>query len=250
MRDVIAISPSPFQRVTRRRKHTRSALRGNSALQFRLDVTKLNLMLSSECRGFRIIFFILRSGGQQFLSWPSGARQGRVPLIDCPCRKFLRGEVAEARMWTFPIVLDAPCFDLAARIVERNENVLVEAFLAQPLIEALDVRVLDRLARFDELQPHAMIIGPLVEHPAAQFGTSSGRPRDNNLLWATSIPGPTFLIYPVTGLFGPVVLHNVLWLLCPAAAAFSASLLCQYVCRSFWHSVVISLVFHNTSCLI
>ncbi len=74
-------------------------------------------------------------------------------------------------MWTLPIVLDGPFFYLAARIVERNENVLVKAFLAQPRIEALDVRVLDRLARFDELQPHAMIIGPLVEHPAAQFGT-------------------------------------------------------------------------------
>ena len=86
-------------------------------------------------------------------------------------------------MGTFAIVLDAPFFDLAARIVERDEDVLVEAFLAQPRIEALDVRVLDRLARFDELQPHAVIIGPLVEHPAAQFRTivrsesPLGRPR-------------------------------------------------------------------------
>ena len=77
-------------------------------------------------------------------------------------------------MRAFPIVLDAPLFDLAPRIVERNENVLVEAFLAQPRIEALDMRVLDRLSRFDELQAYAMLVGPLVERPAAQLGTVVG----------------------------------------------------------------------------
>ena len=57
-------------------------------------------------------------------------------------------------MGTFAIVLDAPFFDLAPRIVERNENVFIQAFLAQARIETLDVCVLDRLARFDELQPY------------------------------------------------------------------------------------------------
>src|SRR5260221_11413292 len=74
-------------------------------------------------------------------------------------------------MRPFPIVLDAPRFDLVPRIVERNEDVFIQAFLAQPCIEALDVRVLNRLARFDELQLYAMLIGPLVERPAAQLGT-------------------------------------------------------------------------------
>ena len=74
-------------------------------------------------------------------------------------------------MRAFPIVLDAPLFDLAARVVERNEDVLVEAFLAQARIETLNVRVLDRLSRFDELQPYAVLVGPLVERPAAQLGT-------------------------------------------------------------------------------
>jgi hypothetical protein len=74
-------------------------------------------------------------------------------------------------MGAFPIVLDAPRFDLVPRIVERNENVFIQAFVAQPCIEALDVRVLNRLARFDELQPYTMLIGPMVERPAAQLGT-------------------------------------------------------------------------------
>ena len=74
-------------------------------------------------------------------------------------------------MGAFPIVLDSPRFDLAPRIVERDENVFIQEFLAQPCIEALDVRVLNRLARFDELQPYTMLIGPMVERPAAQLGT-------------------------------------------------------------------------------
>jgi hypothetical protein len=47
------------------------------------------------------------------------------------------------------IVLDAPLFDLEPRIVERNENVFIQAFRAQMRIETLDVRVLDRLAPFE-----------------------------------------------------------------------------------------------------
>jgi hypothetical protein len=50
---------------------------------------------------------------------------------------------------------------------ERNEDVFIQAFLAQARIEALDVGVLDRLARFDELQPYAMFVGPLVERRVA-----------------------------------------------------------------------------------
>src|SRR5216684_6970483 len=60
---------------------------------------------------------ILYRGGQQFLSWPSSAREGRVPRMGCLRRELLRGQVAEARMRTFAIVLDAPFFGLAPRIV-------------------------------------------------------------------------------------------------------------------------------------
>jgi hypothetical protein len=34
-------------------------------------------------------------------------------------------------MLAFPIVLDAPLIDLAARAVERNEDVLTKTFFAQ-----------------------------------------------------------------------------------------------------------------------
>jgi hypothetical protein len=107
----------------------------------------------------------------RFQRWKHGRR---APWVGCLRRELLRRQVAQARMRALPIVLDAPLFDLAARILERDENVFIQAFLAQARIETLDVRVLDRLARFDELQPYAMLVGPLVEHPAAQLGTVIG----------------------------------------------------------------------------
>lgn len=63
-----------------------------------------------------------------------------------PGDELLRGEVAEARVRPFAIVGLAPTIDLVAGIFERQEDVLLEALLAQPRIEALDVGVLDRLA--------------------------------------------------------------------------------------------------------
>jgi hypothetical protein len=51
-----------------------------------------------------------------------------------------------------PVVVLAPQLDLPPRVVERDDDLLAEAFFAQPRVETLDVRVLDRLARFDELQ--------------------------------------------------------------------------------------------------
>jgi hypothetical protein len=50
----------------------------------------------------------------------------------------------------------------AARVVERTEDALVKTFFAQPRVEPLDVNVLERLSRFDELPPYAMLVGPLV----------------------------------------------------------------------------------------
>jgi hypothetical protein len=70
-----------------------------------------------------------------------------------------------------PDYIGCATFDLVKRIGECNEDVYIQAFLAQGRIEAFDMRVLNRLARFDVLQPYAMLLGPLVEHQAAQFGT-------------------------------------------------------------------------------
>src|SRR5437764_8514795 len=51
----------------------------------------------------------------------------------------------------------------------NEEPVLVQAFVAELAIEALDVRVLDRLAGTDEAQTHAHLIGPGIEHLAFEL---------------------------------------------------------------------------------
>lgn len=78
----------------------------------------------------------LHCAGQLLVCWPSGVRDGRDPLM--LCRELLRCQVAETRVRPFPVIVDPPLFDLTPRIVERDQDVLAEALLAQPAVEALD----------------------------------------------------------------------------------------------------------------
>jgi len=81
--------------------------------------------------------------------------------------------------------------------------------------------------------PHALSHGmdPFVTHlvwaPAAV-----------HLAWTTTIPGAALLLWPITSLLGPVGAFNVLMLLAPALAAWTAFLLCRYVTGAFWASLV------------
>ncbi len=68
-------------------------------------------------------------------------------------------------------------------------------------------------------------------------------PTGYNLAWTPGVPGPSLVAWPATVRFGPVVSYNLFCLLCPAAAAFSAFLLCYYLCRRFWPSLVGGYVF-------
>jgi hypothetical protein len=54
-----------------------------------------------------------------------------------------------------------------------------------------------------------------------------------NLAWATSMPGPSLLAYPITRRFGPIVAYNLLCLIAPALNATAAFLLCSRLCRRF-----------------
>ena len=58
-------------------------------------------------------------------------RKGPLLVRRAPRRELLGNQVAQARILAFPIVLDAPLIDLAARVVERNEDVLTKTFFAQ-----------------------------------------------------------------------------------------------------------------------
>jgi hypothetical protein len=54
------------------------------------------------------------------------------------------------------VVLDPPLLDDSPCVCRRQEPVLVEAFVAEPSVEALDVRVLDRFAGPNEVQVYAV----------------------------------------------------------------------------------------------
>jgi hypothetical protein len=80
--------------------------------------------------------------------------------------------------------------------------------------------------------PHAIFdwTNPIVSHAVwAPVGV--------NLSWVTSTPGLAVALAPVTLLAGPVVSYNVIAVLMPALAAWTAFLLCRHVTGSFWPSL-------------
>lgn len=80
--------------------------------------------------------------------------------------------------------------------------------------------------------PHAVLHGtnPVITHAVWW-------PQGTNLAWDTSIPGLALLAAPVTLLGGPVLAYNVLAVLLPALAAWTAYLLCRHLTHAFWPSV-------------
>jgi hypothetical protein len=81
--------------------------------------------------------------------------------------------------------------------------------------------------------PHAILHGenPLVAHAV-------WAPTGVNTTWITSIPGLAIPLAPLTIIAGPVVAYNTASVLIPALAAWTAYLLCRYVTKAFWPSVL------------
>jgi hypothetical protein len=72
-------------------------------------------------------------------------------------------------------------------------------------------------------------------------------PEGFNLAWATVIPGPALLLVPLTATIGPEVSYNLLALLAPALAAWTAFLLCREVTRHGAASLVGGFLFGFSS---
>ena len=68
-------------------------------------------------------------------------------------------------------------------------------------------------------------------------------PTGANLAWATSMPGPSLLAYPITRSLGPVVAYNFLCLLAPTSAAWAAFCLCHYITKRFWPALLGGYIF-------
>jgi len=80
--------------------------------------------------------------------------------------------------------------------------------------------------------PHAILHwqNPIVTH-------AIWAPVGQNLAWAPSVPGLALLASPITLTAGPAVAYNVLAIVLPALAAWTAYLLCRYLTHSFWPSL-------------
>jgi len=93
--------------------------------------------------------------------------------------------------------------------------------------------------------PHAILHGenPFLTH-------AIWVPNGVNLTWTTTSPGLAALAWPLTGLLGPIGGYNVVSALLPAVAAWTAYLLCRYVTRAFWPSVVGGFLFGFSTYLV
>ena len=68
-------------------------------------------------------------------------------------------------------------------------------------------------------------------------------PAGQSMLWVTSVPSVALLCWPLTWLFGPVVVYNLVALSSPALAAFCAYLLCREVTQCFWPALFGGVIF-------
>ena len=73
--------------------------------------------------------------------------------LDGPGCKFNWREPVKARVWSFQIVIASPSFDDVSGVSEAAEQMLVQAFIAQPPVKAFDKTVLHRLAWLDGMAP-------------------------------------------------------------------------------------------------
>jgi hypothetical protein len=86
--------------------------------------------------------------------------------------------------------------------------------------------------------PHAVAHGILLPYTHALFA-----PTGTNLVWTTSIPVPSLILWPVTRAFGAFATFNVLSILAPVSAATATYLLVHRVTRGWWPSFVGGLLF-------
>lgn len=77
---------------------------------------------------------------------------------------FTEEQIAERTMRPLGVVLDTPLLNQPLGVAHRDEPVLVQAFIAEPPVEALDIGILHRLARPNERQRDTGFVGPCIQH--------------------------------------------------------------------------------------
>ncbi len=72
------------------------------------------------------------------------------------------------------VVFDLPPVDGFPHVIQAQEQVGIEQFLAQRPVEPFDIGVLVRLARLDVLDRHTRCLGPADEGFAQELGAVVG----------------------------------------------------------------------------
>jgi hypothetical protein len=75
------------------------------------------------------------------------------------------------------VVIHPPRFDLAPRVLDRQELIGVQTFVAQLAIEGLDEAVFYGLPGPDEVEQHTSLVRPLIENAGSEFGAVIDRDR-------------------------------------------------------------------------
>src|SRR6478752_2045793 len=88
-----------------------------------------------------------------------------------------RREVLQRRMRALAIIVGDPHCDLGARIVDVEEQRLVQKLVTHTAVEALDEGVLDRLAWGDEVPVDAGLLAPGQHGIAGELGAVVGDDR-------------------------------------------------------------------------
>jgi hypothetical protein len=68
-----------------------------------------------------------------------------------------------------------------------------------------------------------------------------------NLSWATTVPALSLAASPITLTLGPVIAYNVLAILAPSLAAWTAYVLCRHVTKDHWASLMGGYIFGFSS---
>ena len=89
-------------------------------------------------------------------------------------REFCRGLIVQCAVRPMLVVVSAPGGDQDTSLLQARKPVVIQAFIPEASIEALDERVLRRFASLNQLELNAMLAGPLIECLAGKFRSLVG----------------------------------------------------------------------------
>ena len=92
------------------------------------------------------------------------------PLVLTLGGELRRGQVPEGAVGSPEIIVDPPRFDPCFRIRWGEEQLDVQALIAQTAVEGLDVRVLHGLAGSDKIQLDAAVVRSVLERSGHKLG--------------------------------------------------------------------------------